>query len=104
MPDFSPGWFRVDAWVIIVLAVLVVAFIVLAVTRGVAVHRRRAATGWEDLVGRTAEARTALDPRGTVFVQGEIWRTVSEDGRVEAGEEVTITRVENLVLYVTRKR
>jgi membrane-bound serine protease (ClpP class) len=98
--DFSPGWFRVDTWIIVVLAIAVAAFIALAVQRGIRVHRRRVASGAEDLVGRTATVRAALRPRGTVFVKGELWAAVSGDGPAETGETVTITAVDNLVLCV----
>ncbi|MFC2022742.1 NfeD family protein [Chloroflexota bacterium] len=54
-------------------------------------------------MGRTAVAKTVLDPEGTVFLKGERWSAVSEKGRVEHGEEVTITRIDGLKLWVTRK-
>lgn len=44
-----------------------------------------------------------LDPTGTVFANGEIWNASTEGDRVESGEEVIITRVEGLKLWVTRK-
>jgi len=93
-----------DLWVFILLSVIVVIFVVFVVVRVVQVHRRRISAGREDLLGKTAEVKRALQPRGTVFVQGEHWTAVSEEGRVESGEEVTITRVDNLVLYVSRKQ
>ena len=102
MPDFSPGWFQVDAWAIVVLALAVAAFIALAVQRGIRVHRRRVSSGAEDLAGRTAIVRVALHPRGTVFVKGELWAAVCENGWAEIGETVTITGVDNLVLCTVR--
>ncbi|MFN7963520.1 MAG: nodulation protein NfeD [Thermoanaerobaculia bacterium] len=60
---------------------------------------RPVSTGQEGLKGRRAEARTALDPRGKVFVHGELWNAEAEQ-RVEAGETVEILSVEDLVLKV----
>ena len=57
----------------------------------------------EELVGKVAVARTALDPEGLVFFKGERWEAVSEKDKIEAGEEVVITRVDGLKLYVTKK-
>ncbi|UCB43158.1 MAG: serine protease [Dehalococcoidales bacterium] len=64
---------------------------------------RRSVTGSEGLVGKTAVVKTILSPRGTVFVEGENWTAVSEEGRVEPGEEVVVTKVGNLVLSVVKK-
>jgi membrane-bound serine protease (ClpP class) len=51
------------------------------------------------LVGARAEARTALAPKGKVFVAGEWWNAVS-DVPVQAGAEVEIIAVEGMVLRV----
>jgi len=104
MLDFDAGWFQVAPWVIAVVIVFIVAFLALAVWRGILVHRRQVSTGREDLVGKTARVRTALQPEGTVFIQGELWTAVVEEGRVKPGEEVIITGVDNLVLRVTPSR
>ena len=76
------------------------AFILQRVIRA---HRRQATTGREELAGKTAVVKTALDPEGTVFFKGERWIAISESGRVEPGERVTITRVDGLQLYVTKQ-
>jgi membrane-bound serine protease (ClpP class) len=97
--------FKVDLGVIIgVVAVitLVFVFIVYAVVRG---QRRRPVTGHEGLIGQVAVARTALDPAGTVFLEGEAWSAVAEGSkRIEAGEEVMVTRVDGLKLVVKKKK
>jgi len=71
---------------------------------GIRAHRRQISAGKEELIGKTAEVRVALNPKGTVFVEGEQWTAVSESGRVESGEEVIITKVDSLKLYVTKKQ
>jgi len=81
-----------------------VAFITISVIWGVRAHRNQIAAGREELVGRMAEVVTALDPKGVVFIEGERWTAVSEGGRAEPGEEVTVTKVDGLKLYVTRKK
>jgi len=75
-------------------------FIVGAIIRG---QRRRKATGAEGMIGKTAIAKTPLDPTGTVSTHGELWTAASEGGRVAPGEEVIITKVEELKLWVAKK-
>jgi membrane-bound serine protease (ClpP class) len=75
-------------------------FVVGAIIRG---QRRRKATGAEGMIGKTAIAKTPLDPTGTVLTHGELWTAASEGGRVAPGEEVIITKVEELKLWVTKK-
>jgi len=75
-------------------------FVLGAIIRG---QRRRKATGAEGMIGETAIAKTPLDPTGTVLAQGELWTAASEGGRVAPGEEVIITKVEALKLWVTKK-
>jgi membrane-bound serine protease (ClpP class) len=92
-----------DAWLIAIIAILAAAFVIFVVQRVVLAHRRRAAAGREELVGRTAEVEVTLEPKGVVLVEGELWTAISEKGRLERGEEVIITRVDGLKLYVKKK-
>jgi membrane-bound ClpP family serine protease len=55
------------------------------------------------MIGEVAIAKTPLDPTGTVLAEGELWTAASESGRVTRGEEVIITRVEGLKLWVAKK-
>lgn len=53
------------------------------------------------LVGEDGEVRSMLNPEGFVWVDGELWRARSEDGRrVRVGEDVVVTAVEGTVLIV----
>ena len=103
MLELDPNWFHMDPWWIALIAVCIVAFITFAVIWGIRAHRHQASAGREELIGKTAEVKEALEPKGVVFVEGERWTAVSEQGRVEPGEEVIISRVDNLKLYVTKK-
>jgi membrane-bound serine protease (ClpP class) len=95
--------FQVSPWLIAIVTILIAAFFAFVIQRVIRVHRRQAYTGREELVGKTAVVRVALDPEGMVLFKGELWTALSEKGRVKAGEEVIITRVEGLKLYVTKK-
>jgi len=95
--------FQVDPWLIATVTIIVAALFAFIVTRIVQAHRRQAKTGREELIGKTAVVKVALDPEGTVFYKGELWIAISEKGRIEPSEEVIITKVEGLTLTVTKK-
>jgi membrane-bound serine protease (ClpP class) len=75
-------------------------FVLGAIIRG---QRRRKATGAEGMIGTVAKAKTPLDPTGTVIAEGELWAAASQSGRVAPGEEVIISKVEGLKLWVAKK-
>ncbi|MBI4295232.1 MAG: nodulation protein NfeD [Chloroflexi bacterium] len=96
--------YRVDPWLIGVVVTIVTGFFVFVVAAVVRAQKRRAVTGSEGMLGMVAVARTPLDPTGTVFLQGETWSATAEGEPVEPGQEVIVTRVEGLKLWVTRKK
>jgi membrane-bound ClpP family serine protease len=95
---------RVNQGLIVLLIVVVVGFIIFAIWRTVWAHRRKATTGREELIGKTVITKEDLAPEGIVFLEGERWNAKSESGPVKAGEEIVVTRVDGLKLYVTRKK
>jgi len=101
--QIDSSWFHVDWWLIVVVAICIIAFVALVINRGIRAHRRQASAGREDLVGKTAEVKIALKPKGVVSIQGERWTAISETGRVAPEEEVIITKVDGLKLYVIKK-
>ena len=103
MFQIDPSWFQVDWWLIAVVVICVIAFFALVINRGIRAHHRQVSAGREDLVGKTAEVKIALKPKGVVSIQGERWTAISETGRIEPEEEVIITKVDGLKLYVTKK-
>ena len=95
--------FQVNPWLIATVVIFIAAFFAFVIQRVVRAHRRQATTGREELIGKTAVVKVALEPEGTVLFKGERWTAVSEKGRVKPGEAVIITRVDGLKLYVTKK-
>ena len=95
--------FQVDIGLIITVAICFATFLVFVINRVVAAHRSQATTGREELLGKTAVVRTALNPEGTVLHEGEIWTAVLDKGQAGPGEEVIITKYEGLKLHVTQK-
>jgi len=88
-------------WIII--AIIFIAFIILAVNRGIKAHRQQAAAGREGLVGKTAVVEIALEPKGIVLVEGERWTAILDKDQAGVEDEVIISKVEGLKLRVTKK-
>jgi membrane-bound ClpP family serine protease len=89
--------------VLIVIAVIIVIVLVFVVIWSVRAHQKKIAAGKEDLVGKTAVVDIALEPKGVVMVEGERWTAITDKGQIEPEEEVIITKVEGLKLWVTKK-
>ena len=96
--------FQIDPWLIAIIVIFIVAFLAVAIIWGIRAHRHQISAGREELVGKTAEVKTVLKPKGTVFIEGERWTAISEEGRVEPREDVIVTKVDGLKLWVTKKR
>ena len=97
--DTSATGIRV-AWSILLPTVLTMATLcIFAVIMVIRAQRARTVTGAEGLVGELGEARSDLDPRGKVFVHGELWNAVAPDF-IPAGRRVRVAKVAGMTLFV----
>jgi len=96
--------FQVNPWLIATVSIIIAALVAFVINRAIQAYRRQPATGREELIGKTALVKAALDPEGIVFFRGERWTAESEEGPVEPGETVVINKVDALKLYVTKKQ
>jgi membrane-bound serine protease (ClpP class) len=94
---------QVSLQLIASLVVFTVATVGLLLFLAIRAQRTPVQTGSEGLLRERGTARTALDPRGKVFVHGELWDAVAAEP-VAAGETVEITAVHNLTLQVRAHR
>ncbi|APV44058.1 membrane-bound serine protease (ClpP class) [Dehalogenimonas formicexedens] len=98
--------FTVPVWVTVTLFVLMLVFAftatVLVFRRVAEAQKQKVATGHEELIGKKATVRAQLNPSGTVFIDGEIWSAQVKEGRAEVGEEVVVTGIDGLNLYVAK--
>jgi membrane-bound serine protease (ClpP class) len=97
----APG-VAVGLWAIVLVVALVASFAALGIWLALRTRSQPVTTGQEALVGRLAEVRQRLDPEGMVFVEGALWRAISEDGPAEPGEWVRVTGIYQLRLTVRR--
>ena len=93
-----------NPWLIAIIAIGVVAFLAIAIIWGIRAHHHQALAGKEELIGKTAEVLTVMEPKGTVFIQGERWTAMSETGQIEPGEEVIVTKINGLKMWVAKKQ
>ncbi len=86
---------------IIALALFTAGFFAFVIAKVVQSQKRRPWTGMEALVGQEGEARTDLNPRGMVYVEG-LWQAEAEDPPIPAGSKVVVVGYEGLRLRVRR--
>ena len=98
------SWFQVEPWLIPLIAIATAAFLAVAITWGIRAHRREILAGIEALIGKTAQVKTVMNPKGMVLIQGELWTAISEEGQAEPGDEVVITKVDHLKVWVTKSK
>jgi membrane-bound serine protease (ClpP class) len=99
---FNSPLYQVSLSAIVSVALVTGLFFAFGVTKVIQARRRPPVTGSEGLVGALAEARTPLEPRGTVFVKGELWQAESLEGPVEKGARVEIVGITGFRLHVRR--
>ncbi len=63
---------------------------------------KKSSTGAEALIGREARVIEDLTPRGTVKLDGELWRAECVNGIAKAGERVKVVGVDGTTLLVER--
>jgi membrane-bound serine protease (ClpP class) len=90
---------RVSLEVIVSLAVFSLAVVAFLMTMALRARQTPVRTGTEGLVHEIGTARSPIDPRGKVFVHGEIWDAVSDEP-VASGDPVEVLAVRNLTLAV----
>jgi membrane-bound serine protease (ClpP class) len=99
----NPPEFQISRWLVIGLAATMGAMVLFVLVNIFRIRMMPAQIGKETMVGRSAVARSALDPRGYVFIDGEMWGAESEEGSIEQGERVVITEVHGLKLKVRKE-
>ena len=86
---------------IVALTLALIAFAALGIFEVVMARDRPVTTGASGLENEIGTVREELAPVGTVFVHGERWRAVTQDGAVlQVGTPVRILAVTDLTLVV----
>jgi membrane-bound serine protease (ClpP class) len=98
--------FGISPWVVIAVALLLGGAVAFGVQRAIRARRLPKRTGWEELVGAVGEVREPLDPLGSVYLRGALWRARVRNGaspppRLAIGSKVRVESVEGLTLEVS---
>jgi membrane-bound serine protease (ClpP class) len=93
---------RLSVAAIAVMTVLVVAFFVFVLGKGIRAQARKVAFGSESLVGAEGTAVTDIAPSGLVQMTGEQWSARATEGTIRKGERVQVVGREGLYLLVRR--
>jgi len=93
---------RISLSLIIGVAIFTVLFFFLLLTLVVKVHKSKVTTGREGEIGMTGITKTELNPKGLVFVRGELWTAISLEGKIKRNELIEVEKIENLTLYVKK--
>ncbi|HSR35190.1 MAG TPA: nodulation protein NfeD [Anaerolineae bacterium] len=101
---FNSPLYQVSISAVVSVALVTGLFFAFAIAKVVRAQKQPAVTGREGLVGQQAQARTSLNPEGTVFIMGELWKATVVDGPVEAGEQVEIVAADGFHLQVKKAR
>ncbi|CAN5510093.1 hypothetical protein BH20ACT15_BH20ACT15_15350 [soil metagenome] len=89
---------------LIALGILSIATFFVITPKILSAHRDEPVrTGWEELIGRDAKVREQLNPVGSVWVEGALWRArVADEASPQAvGNRVRVDSVEGLTLVVS---
>src|SRR5574341_2209252 len=97
--DAPAPYMRISIGAILATAGATAAFFLFVVGAGVKALRAKTATGQEGLVGQVGVVRLRLEPRGQVYLRGELWNAECEQA-IEPGESVRVTAVDGLTLRV----
>ncbi|HXC62552.1 MAG TPA: nodulation protein NfeD [Nitrospiria bacterium] len=97
-----PG-LQISMFVILPTALLTAGFFVLVVGMAWRAHQKKPVTGVEALIGMAGIAKTEIDPRGSVLLQGELWEALSNEP-IKKGEPVIVRGLDGLTLLVKRSK
>jgi membrane-bound serine protease (ClpP class) len=99
--ESTSPYLRISWSVIVPVVALSALLFIITVSLAVRVHREKADTGKEGMLGLEGEAKTDIHTGGQVFVRGEYWNAWS-DGPVQKGDRVKVEAVEGLKLKVRK--
>ncbi len=75
-------------------------FFLFVVSMGLKAQRAKPSSGVEVLIGKFGQTIEALQPLGSVKVNGEIWKAESLSGSISENEKIVVKGIKNLTLYV----
>ena len=91
------------SWTVIIATTVVTAlFFLFVIGLGLKAQQTKPALGISAMIGRKGTALQELNLSGQISLAGEIWNAISIGGKIEVNEEVIVTDMKNLTVYVER--
>jgi len=98
----SPLPYLKISWSVIISSVIFTTlFFILIIGLGIKAQFKKSTTGKEGVIGMTGVARTDINPEGTVFVAGEIWKAYSDE-KIEKDQKIKVTDMKEFTLNVKK--
>ncbi|HTN43079.1 MAG TPA: nodulation protein NfeD [Nitrospiria bacterium] len=94
---------QISLWVIFPTAVVTAGFFLGVVGMAWKTRHQKSVAGIEVFIGASGTARTEINPRGQILIQGEYWDAVSSEP-IHEGETVEVTGIEGLKLFIKRSK
>ncbi|HTN38871.1 MAG TPA: NfeD family protein [Arachidicoccus sp.] len=85
---------------IIFVTVIAILFFLFIIVKGLRAQKLKPVSGASALIGETAIAVDALEPKGQVLVLGELWTAIATSGHIQPGQKVIIKEMRDLTLFV----
>jgi membrane-bound ClpP family serine protease len=64
--------------------------------------QKQVTVGLPSMVGAVGKVASRLAPKGLVRIRGELWGAKSNEGDIEAGEEIVVVSEQGLKLFVRK--
>lgn len=92
----------VDIWVAVIVSALFLLFVWLLVSRGSRIFNKPSELDPDIPVGMLGEARSDISPKGSVYVNGELW-TARSDKPIKQGKSVRVLDRQGFTLTVVEE-
>lgn len=94
---------HIPLWGLVVLMVAIAIFSYVTYWIGKPTFILRPKVALETIIGSEGKVVRPLAPQGYVKVQGVLWKAISAESGLEAGDEVVVVGIDGLKLIVSRK-
>ncbi len=71
----------------------IVLFVMFAIGKMVAIHRKKPITGFEGMIGKMGKALTDISPNGIVAVNGERWNALAKDEFIKKDADIIVIKI-----------
>lgn len=99
----SASFLSISPMLIITFGLFSIIMTVLIVFFGVKIQFKKPKLGQKGIIGETGKAKTNIQPRGTVFIQGELWQAKAYNNQqIKKDDSIEVMDIKNLLLIVKK--